>query len=168
MPLSILHYPDPRLRKISRPIDVITEEHRTLAEEMAGAMYRAEGIGLAGPQVGHLERIIVVDVTGPEVREGLMTLINPELTPDTEAGRCECEEGCLSVPEYRSKVRRHAKVQVRALDLEGRPVEFDAEGLLAVCLQHEVDHLDGKLFIDHISRLKRSLFEGRLRKKLTP
>lgn len=166
MALTILHYPDPRLKKVSAPVTSITEEHRTLAAEMAETMYRAEGIGLAGPQVGRLERIIVVDVSGPEQRNSLMTLINPELTPIPEAGRCESEEGCLSVPDYRSNVKRHAKIHVRALDLDGNVVEFDAEDLLAVCLQHEVDHLDGKLFIDHISRLKRSLFEGRIRKRL--
>lgn len=166
MSLTILHYPDPLLKKMSRPIEKITEDHKILAEEMAKAMYRAEGIGLAGPQVGRLERIIVVDVSGPEARESLMVLINPVLTPDLEAGRCVGEEGCLSVPEYRSNVKRHAKVHVQALDLEGNAVEFDAENLLAVCLQHEVDHLDGKLFIDHISRLKRSLYEGRLKKQM--
>lgn len=166
MALSILHYPDPRLRQVSHPVEQITDEHRILAEGMAKTMYLAEGIGLAAPQVGHFERIVVIDITGPEVREGLMTLVNPRFTPIMEAGRCESEEGCLSVPEYRSKVKRHAKVRVQATDLSGQPLDFEAEGLLAVCVQHELDHLDGKLFIDHISRLKRSLFEGRVRKKL--
>lgn len=166
MALPILHYPDPRLRQVSRPVEHITDAHRTLVEGMVKTMYWAEGIGLAAPQVGHLERIVVIDVSGPEVREALMVLVNPRITPIPDAGRCESEEGCLSVPEYRSKVKRHAQVRVEATDLEGLPLDFEAEGLLAVCVQHELDHLDGKLFIDHISRLKRSLFEGRLRKKL--
>lgn len=166
MVLTILHYPDPRLKKVSKPIETITDEHKTLAAEMASAMYRAEGIGLAGPQVGRLERIIVIDVSGPETRTDLMALINPVITPDPEGGKCEGEEGCLSVPDYRSKVKRHARVRVQALNLDGDPVDFIAEDLLAVCVQHEVDHLDGKLFIDHISRLKRTLFESRVRKQM--
>lgn len=166
MALPILHYPDPRLRQVSRPVESITDVHRKLAEAMTKTMYLAEGIGLAAPQVGHFERLVVIDITGPEVREGLMVLVNPAITPIPEAGKCESEEGCLSVPEYRSKVKRHARVRVQATDLDGNPVDFEAEGLLAVCVQHELDHLDGKLFIDHISRLKRSLFEGRVRKKM--
>lgn len=166
MALPILHYPDARLRQTSRPVETITNEHKILVENMVKTMYIAEGIGLAAPQVGHFERIVVIDVSGPDVRDSLLVLINPKVTPVEEAGRCESEEGCLSVLDYRSKVKRHAKVRVQATDLSGDPVDFEAEDLLAVCVQHEVDHLDGKLFIDHISRLKRSLYEGRIRKQL--
>ncbi len=167
MALSILKYPDPRLKEPCAAIDDITEEHRALAAEMAELMYKAEGIGLAAPQVGIPLRLIVMDVSGPEKRESLLCLVNPKLTPDPEAGTVETEEGCLSVRQYRSKVKRHARVHLDALDLDGNPVSMDAEGLPAVCLQHEVDHLDGKLFLDRISRLKRSLYDGRLRKILS-
>ena len=160
MSLTILRHPDPVLRKIAAPIPEVTDEIRELAAAMAETMYRAEGIGLAAPQIGRSIRLITVDVTGPERREGLLTLINPELTPLPEAGYVEGEEGCLSVEDYRAKVRRSA------LDANGAPVRLEAEGLLAVCLQHEVDHLEGKLFIDHLSRLKRSMYEARLRKRL--
>lgn len=166
MSLTILKYPDPRLRIPATEITEITEEHRALAKEMAEIMYEAEGIGLAAPQVGQSLRLITVDVSGPEKREALLCLVNPRLTPDPEAGTVETEEGCLSVEDYRSKVKRHAKVKLNALDLDGNPVETDAEGLLAVCLQHEVDHLDGKVFLDRISRLKRALYDGKVRKRL--
>ncbi len=166
MSLTILRHPDPVLRKIAAPIPEVTDEIRELAAAMAETMYRAEGIGLAAPQIGRSIRLITVDVTGPERREGLLTLINPELTPLPEAGYVEGEEGCLSVEDYRAKVRRYASVALSALDANGAPVRLEAEGLLAVCLQHEVDHLEGKLFIDHLSRLKRSMYEARLRKRL--
>ena len=166
MPLTIVKYPDPSLSLPSEPVAEITDDILQLAADMADAMYRAEGIGLAAPQVGKRLRLIVVDVTGPEERGGLMTLINPRLTPIKEAGRVEGEEGCLSVHEYRAKVKRHAMVHLEALDLDGQPVDLEAEGLLAVCLQHEVDHLDGKLFIDHISYLKRTLYDGKVKKWL--
>ena len=166
MPLTILTYPDPRLKRVSQPVEAVTPELRQLAADMADAMYRAEGIGLAAPQIGEAIRMIVVDVTGPEQRSGLMTLVNPRLTPVPGEGSVQTEEGCLSVPDYRSKVRRHAKVRLEATDLDGNPVDMECEGLLAVCLQHEVDHLDGTLFIDHISHLKRSLFEDKLRKRM--
>lgn len=166
MPLTILKYPDPSLSLPSEPVTEVTPELRQLAAEMADAMYRAEGIGLAAPQVGRRVRLIVVDVTGPEERKGRMVLINPRLTPVEDEGRVESEEGCLSVHEYRSKVKRYAKVRLEAQDLDGNAVDMEAEGLLSVCLQHEVDHLDGKLFIDHISRLKRTLYDGRVKKWL--
>ena len=166
MPLTILSYPDPRLKRICREVTEITDAHRKLAADMAEAMYAAEGIGLAAPQVGEDIRLIVVDVTGPEERKGLQMLVNPKVTPIPGSGMEECEEGCLSVPDFRSKVKRPAKVHLSALDLDGNPVEMDADGLLAVCLQHETDHLDGKLFIDHISYLKRTMFDKKLRKRL--
>ncbi len=165
MILTILHHPHPVLRRTALEISEITPEIRELADNMAQTMYHAEGIGLAAPQVGHSIRLITVDVTGPEKREGLLTLVNPVLTPVPDAGYVDGEEGCLSVEDYRARVKRHAAVRLSALDLGGRPVHMEAEGLLAVCLQHEVDHLEGKLFIDHISRLKRSMYETRLRKR---
>ena len=166
MPLTILTYPDPLLKRISQPVGEITDELRQLAADMAQAMYKADGIGLAAPQIGEAIRLVVVDVTGPDKREGLMTLINPRLTPIQGCGEAESEEGCLSVPNFRSKVKRSAKVRLEATDLDGKPIDMEAEGLLAICLQHEVDHLDGKLFIDHISRLKRSLYDAKVRKRL--
>lgn len=164
MPLTLLKYPDPRLLQVCKPVEGPNEELRQLAGEMAELMYRAEGIGLAAPQVGLPIRFIVVDISGPESRSELMALINPRLTPVADCGTVEGEEGCLSVSDYRSKVRRHAKVLLEATDLDGQPVSLEAEGLLAVCLQHEVDHLDGKLFIDRISRLKRTLYDARVKK----
>ncbi len=165
--LEILHYPNPLLTKIAKPIETIDEEIRKLADDMVVTMYKHEGIGLAAPQVGESIRLIVVDVSDPEEESEPLKLINPKLTPiQNSEGETHClwEEGCLSVPELRSKVKRAAAVHVEALDIEGNKVEFDAEGLFAVCLQHEVDHLDGKLFIDRISHLKRSLYDKKLRK----
>ncbi len=166
--LPVLKYPDPRLKHVSKPIDTITETHKTLAANMIDTMYKEEGIGLAAPQVGESIRLIVVDVSGPEARSDLLTLVNPTLTALVGSPTVETEEGCLSVEGYRSKVKRHAKVRVQALDLEGQPLDFEADGLLAICLQHEVDHLDGKLFIDRISRLKRGLFDSKVRKQSMP
>lgn len=164
MSLKILTYPNPLLGKSSHPVAEITDEIRKLATEMADVMYKSDGIGIAAPQVGKLLRLVVIDVSGPEKREGLMVLVNPVWTPLPDASPVESEEGCLSVPDYRAKVRRTGNVHVEAMDLEGRPVSFDAEGILAICVQHEIDHLDGKLFIDHISRLKRMMFESKLKK----
>ena len=151
MSLKIVTYPNPLLGKPSLPITEVTDEIRKLAEEMTEAMYKSDGIGIAAPQVGQLIRLVVIDVTGPEKREGKMVYV-------------ESEEGCLSVPDYRSKVRRTARVHVEATDLDGNPVSFDADDILAICVQHEIDHLDGKLFIDRISRLKRIMFENKLKK----
>ena len=152
MSLKIVTYPNPLLGKPSLPITEVTDEIRKLAEEMTEAMYKSDGIGIAAPQVG------------PEKREGKMVLVNPVWTPLPDAGYVESEEGCLSVPDYRSKVRRTARVHVEATDLDGNPVSFDADDILAICVQHEIDHLDGKLFIDRISRLKRIMFENKLKK----
>ncbi len=166
MLLSLVEYPDPQLNERSDPITEITDEIRTLAANMAETMYENDGIGLAAPQVGRNIRMVVIDVTGPEKREGLMTLVNPVLTPVEGEGRILGEEGCLSVPmQYRAKVERAARVRARALDLDGNPLEFEADDLLSVCLQHEVDHLDGVLFIDRLSHLKRSMYDARLRKR---
>ena len=147
MSLKIVTYPNPLLGKPSLPITEVTDEIRKLAEEMTEAMYKSDGIGIAAPQVGRLIRLVIIDVTGPEKREGKMVLVNPVWTPLPDAGYVESEEGCLSVPDYRSKVRRTARVHVEATDLDGNPVSFDADDILAICVQHEIDHLDGKLFI---------------------
>lgn len=166
MPLKILYHPNPILRRKSVEISEITDEIRNLAAEMAESMYNAEGIGLAAPQIGQSLRLITIDISGPHKREDLLTLINPVLTPFPEEGYLESEEGCLSVEDYKAKVRRFAKVHLDALDLQGKPIHRDAEELLSVCLQHEVDHLDGKLFIDHLSFLKRSMYEAKLHKQI--
>lgn len=160
---EVITYPNPVLKRKAEPVVEITAEIRELAKDMAETMYEHDGIGLAAPQVGELVRLITVDISGPETREGLMTLVNPELemTGDEEV---ESEEGCLSVEDYRSTVARAGRVKVNALDLDGKPVEFEADGLLAVCLQHECDHLDGKLFIDRISRLKRNMYDAKVKK----
>lgn len=164
MPLKIVTYPNPVLGKTSQPVTEVTEEIRQLAAEMSELMYKSDGIGIAAPQVGEILRLVVIDITGPEKREGKMVLVNPVITPLAEGGFVESEEGCLSVPDYRAKVKRAGKVHVEATDLDGQTVSFDAEDMLAICVQHEVDHLDGKLFIDRISRLKRMMYENKLKK----
>lgn len=163
MLLSIVTYPDRRLAIPSHPVTEVTDELRTLAANMAETMYEAEGIGLAAPQVGVHLQLIVVDTSGPEKREALEVYVNPVLTLSIET--TDSDEGCLSVPGgYRSKVKRAARVHLSAQDLDGNPIERDLEGTEAVCLQHETDHLKGVLFIDHISSLKRSLYDAKLRK----
>ncbi|MDD6088009.1 MAG: peptide deformylase [Desulfovibrionaceae bacterium] len=166
MILPILYYPDPLLEQKSEPVTEITDEIRQLAQDMTETMYKADGIGLAAPQIGRLIRMVVIDITGPEKREDLRILINPELTPVESEGFVEGEEGCLSVRDYRSNVVRYAKVLYKALDLNGKEISGEAEGLLSVCLQHETDHLDGKVFLDRISRLKRRLYTEKLKKRL--
>ena len=166
MLLDILQYPDPRLALSSSEIAVIDEDIRALAVDMAETMYAARGVGLAAPQIGRALRLIVVDAGGPDERDDLRVLVNPRLSV-LDPSLTEEEEGCLSVPfNYRAPVRRAARVAVDALNLEGESVLLEAEGLLAVCLQHEIDHLNGIVFLDHISRLKRALFDTRLKKRL--
>lgn len=164
MSRKIIHYPHEILAKKAAPITEITDEIKELAREMSEIMYDNKGIGLAAPQVAESVRLITVDMSGPEKREDLHVFVNPEIV--AAEGEIETEEGCLSVIGYRAKVKRAAKIKFRALDLEGNKVELEAEDLFAVCLQHEVDHLDGILFIDRISRLKRNLYEKRLKKWL--
>lgn len=159
---KVLTYPHPLLKKKAELVTEITPELRGLAKDMAETMYEYEGIGLAAPQVGKLLRMITVDITGPEERGGLRVLVNPEL--ELMGEEVESEEGCLSVEDYRAPVARAERVRVRALDLDGGLVEFEADGILAVCLQHECDHLDGKLFIDRISRLKRTMYDAKVKK----
>lgn len=156
--LKILHYPDPRLRHIARAVERVDDSVRRLVDDMAETMYQAPGIGLAAIQVERDLRVIVIDIS--EQRNSLRVLINPEITE--RDGLQVMEEGCLSVPGIYDEVERAQHIRVRALDRDGQPFELEAEGLLAVCIQHEIDHLDGKVFVDYLSRLKQS----RIRKKL--
>ncbi len=157
---TILRYPDPRLHQRALPVAAVDDEIRVLIADMAETMYAAPGIGLAATQIDVHRRVIVIDLS--ESRDGLQVFINPEIVDrSSESGRYE--EGCLSVPGVFEDVERPARVTVRALDGEGRPFTLEAEGLLAVCIQHEIDHLDGKVFVQHLSRLK----QGRIRAKLT-
>ncbi len=165
MSLEILQYPNITLAKPSLEIQKITPELCRFAKEMVETMYLAEGVGLAAPQVGKNIRLIVVDVSGPERRDDLKILFNPKIIPVQDAGFIEREEGCLSVADYRAKVKRYAQVFLEAFDSNGDSISFEAEGLLAVCLQHEIDHLDGKLFIDRISRLKHKFYDNRREKQ---
>ena len=161
MVLDILEYPDPRLRKIAARVPMVSAEIAKLVRDMAETMYAAPGVGLAATQVNVHKRVIVIDVS--EARDQLNVFINPEIV--AADGEAESEEGCLSVPGYYDKVRRAAKITVRAQDATGRPFELAAEGMLAVCIQHEMDHLVGKVFVDHLSPLKRARLAARLRKK---
>ncbi|GAB5375271.1 MAG: peptide deformylase [Acuticoccus sp.] len=152
---DILIIPDPVLRKVAEPVAVVDDRIRALAEDMLETMYDAPGIGLAAPQIGVLERVIVCDVaTGEDEEPAPMVLINPVIEAASEETKVY-EEGCLSIPEYTEEVTRPASVRVAYLDRDGAPQVVEADDLLAVCLQHEIDHLDGVLFIDHLSRLKR-------------
>ncbi len=163
---SILKFPDPRLKQIAKPIAAITDELRTLANEMLQIMYDEPGIGLAAPQIGQSIRLAVVDTDWSDensVRNPIV-LINPEII--LREGEIVWEEGCLSVPEFTADVKRAARVKVRCLDLDGNEVVHEAEGLRAVCFQHEIDHLDGVLFIDRISRLKRGIYVKKRMKTL--
>ena len=155
--LEILHYPDPRLRNCARPVDVVDEDVKTLVDNMLETMYDAPGIGLAATQVNVDQRVIVIDVS--EDKSQPLCFINPEL--EETDGQVELEEGCLSVPGIYETVQRAEQIRVRAVNREGESFTLDAEGLLAVCIQHEIDHLDGKLFVDSLSRLK----QQRIRKK---
>ncbi len=162
--LEILKFPHPVLRQKARRVEHIDEAIHRLVEDMTETMYRAPGIGLAANQVGVARRVIVVDVSAGEAPENRLVLINPEILH--REGRVTTEEGCLSVPDLRENVTRAGRVVVRGLDLEGRRVEVEADDLLAVALQHEIDHLDGILFIDRISQLKRSRYVAKRKKML--
>jgi peptide deformylase len=155
---TILHYPDPRLRRRAKPVAEVNEEIRQLVDDMAETMYAAPGIGLAAIQVDEAKRILVIDIS--ESRDRLQVFINPEIVDHD--GEQTFEEGCLSVPGVFDEVTRPAFVKVRALDRDGKPFELEAHGLLATCIQHEIDHLEGKVFVDYLSRLKQT----RIRKKL--
>ena len=161
MILPILEYPDPRLKKVASPVVAFTPEIEKLVADMAETMYAAPGIGLAATQVDVHKRVIVMDIS--EARDELRVFVNPELV--AAEGEAEAEEGCLSVPGYYDKVTRAARVRVRAQDARGQPFEVDADDLLAVCIQHEMDHLVGKVFVDYLSPLKRARLSSRLKKK---
>lgn len=150
--LNILSFPDPRLRTIAKPVDTVTDEIRQLVADMFETMYEAPGIGLAATQVDQHIQLIVIDVS--ENRDQPMVFINPKVTPLTEQ-TLPYEEGCLSVPQIYDKVERPSRVKIEAIDLEGNAFELEADELLAVCIQHEMDHLNGKLFVDYLSPLKR-------------
>jgi peptide deformylase len=159
--LTILEYPDPRLRKVAAPVTAFTPELRKLVKDMAETMYAAPGVGLAANQVNVQKRLLVIDVS--DARNELRVFVNPEIIK--KEGEAECEEGCLSVPGYYETVKRAAKVTVRAQDEHGHTFETVAEGMLAVCLQHEIDHLDGTVFVDYLSPLKQQRLSARLKKK---
>jgi peptide deformylase len=161
MLLPILEYPDSRLRKVAAPVTEFTPEIERLVRDMAETMYAAPGIGLAATQVDVHKRVIVIDVS--DTRDQLLVLVNPEIA--AAEGEAECEEGCLSVPGYYDMVTRAARVTVRARDAKGEPFERTVEGLLAVCVQHEMDHLLGKVFVDYLSPLKRARLATKIKKK---
>lgn len=156
--LQVLHFPDERLRTVAKPVDNITPEIQQLVTDMLDTMYDENGIGLAATQIDVHQRVVVIDIS--EERNEPMVFINPEIT--ARSGETSYEEGCLSVPQNYAKVERAAEVTVKAQDRDGNWFELHADGLLAICLQHELDHLLGKLFIDYLSPLKRD----RIRKKL--
>lgn len=159
--LPILRFPDPRLKKLAAPVTKIDASIRRLAADMAETMYEAPGIGLAATQVDVHKRVVVVDIS--EDKNDLRVFINPELADST--GCTIGEEGCLSVPGVYDKVERAERVTVRYLDLDGKPQVLEAEGLLAVCIQHEIDHLNGTVFVDHLSQLKQTRIRSKLAKQ---
>jgi peptide deformylase len=162
---EVLQFPDKRLRGQSKPIAEVTEEIRALARDMLEVMYDEPGIGLAAPQVGEPVRLIVVDTEWTEegAERNPLVLVNPEIAE--RSGTITWTEGCLSVPDFQAEVERSERVRLEARDLDGHAVSIEAEGLRAVCFQHEIDHLDGILFIDRISRLKREMYVRRRRKQ---
>lgn len=160
--LDILEFPDPRLRTVAKPIDTVDDALRQTIDDMFETMYEAPGIGLAATQVNVHRRLVVIDVS--EDKSEPLVFINPEAEPLTqELG--EYQEGCLSIPGFYEKVCRPERVWVKALDRDGKPFELECDGLLAVCIQHEIDHLDGKLFVDYLSPLKRDRIKKKLEKQ---
>ncbi len=159
--LPILRYPDPRLHTVAQPVAAVDDGIRKLVEDMAETMYEAPGIGLAATQVNVHQRVLVLDVS--EDKSRLMAFINPEIL--ARDGEHVGEEGCLSVPGVYEKVPRSERLRVRALGTDGKPFELEADGLLAICIQHEIDHLDGKVFVDYLSRLKLNRIKARLAKQ---
>jgi peptide deformylase len=160
--LDILEYPDPRLRRVAQPVTAFDERLRKLVADMAETMYSAPGVGLAATQVDVHERIIVIDVS--ENKDALHVFINPDIVWASEETAL-CEEGCLSVPGVYDMVRRPARVRVRAVDVTGQSYQLDCEGTLAVCVQHEIDHLEGRVFVEYLSALKQSRIRSRMRKR---
>ena len=160
--LNILRYPDPRLHTVAKPVPQVDARIRQLVDDMLESMYAADGVGLAATQVDVHERVIVIDTS--EARDDPRVLINPELMVMSDE-MSFADEGCLSVPAIYEKVARHARVTVRALGRDGQPQEFEAEGLFAVCVQHEMDHLVGKVFVEYLSQLKRDRIKAKMLKK---
>jgi peptide deformylase len=162
--LTILEYPDPRLNRVAQPVTAFDERLRQLVRDMGETMYAAPGVGLAATQVDVHERVIVLDIS--ENRDALRVFVNPEIVWASDE-QVSCEEGCLSVPGIYDQVRRPARVRVRAHDVQGTPFELDCEDTLAVCVQHEIDHLDGTVFVQHLSLLKQARVRAKLRKRRT-
>jgi peptide deformylase len=160
--LSILRYPDPRLHTVAKPVAVVDERIRQLCDDMLETMYAAEGVGLAATQVDVHERVIVMDTS--EGRNRPVVLVNPEIVAASEEFAV-AEEGCLSVPQIYEEVERHARVTVRALNRSGEPFELEAEGLSSVCVQHEMDHLRGKVFVEYLSAFKRDRIKTKMLKR---
>ena len=159
--LTILEFPDERLRKKAKPVESVDAKTRQLVDDMLETMYAAPGIGLAATQVNVQKRILVLDIS--EEKNDPLALINPEIL--SKEGQEESDEGCLSVPGVFEKVKRAEKIRIKALDRDGNSFEMDADGLLAVCIQHEMDHLEGKLFVDYLSPLKRQLARKKVKKE---
>ncbi|MBI5519295.1 MAG: peptide deformylase [Desulfovibrio sp.] len=160
--LPIFTYPAPVLAQKAQPVAEITPEIAMLIEDMIETMYESDGVGLAAPQVGKSIRLITLDETGPKERKSPMVLINPEYLE--QSGVKESEESCLSLPTFSCKVKRFETITVKGLDQKGEVIEIKAEGLLAIILQHEIDHLDGKTLVDHASRLKRTMYDSKVKK----
>jgi peptide deformylase len=158
--LNILHYPDERLHKAAKPIDTVDDSVRQLIDDMAETMYASSGIGLAATQVNVHRRLVVIDIT--EDKTGVTAYINPVILE--KSGVVEYEEGCLSVPGIFDTVTRAERVKVSALDRDGKPFEVDTDGILAICLQHDIDHLDGKVFVEYLSTLKQSRIKAKMKK----
>ena len=165
--LKILTYPDNILRQPTSMLENIDGDVQKMIDQMAVTMYDAPGVGLAAIQVGWNKSVLIYDISSAEQGNSLQVLINPRIV-EHEGEILSENEGCLSVPEFRADVKRFASIIVEGVDREGRPVKLEAEGMLAIVLQHEIDHLKGKLFIDHISALKRQLYTRRMKKKLRP
>lgn len=163
--LDIVTYPDPFLKTKVAPVTEVDDTIRKLVEDMAETMYAAPGIGLAATQVGANHRLLIYDISPPEAENGLQVLINPEIV-DRGGAQLSEGEGCLSVPDYRADVKRYEWVRVTAMDIDGRPITIEDNGMHAIVLQHEIDHLDGILFIDRISSLKREMYKRKVRKQL--
>ena len=163
----VLQYPDPTLAKISEPVAEINDDIRALAQDLLDTLTTVGGVGLAAPQIGVLKRVVVIDVSqeknDPDLPQDFRVFVNPVVTVLDPKGHEE-NEGCLSVPDLRAKVKRPRRVALDALDLDGKPVHIEGEGYYGACMQHETDHLDGKLFIDYLSYLKRSLYDKKIRK----
>ena len=159
--LPILHYPDPRLHKVAVPVAAVDDRIRKLIKDMGETMYAAPGIGLAATQVDVHERVIVIDIS--DARNELQAFINPEILESR--GEAENEEGCLSVPGVYDNVTRAEWIRVRALNVAGEPFTLETQGLLAVCIQHEIDHLQGKVFVDYLSRLKQQRIASKMKKQ---